>query len=241
MRRVEFIVLCAMVLFSAIGQAKAQSLRVSPVTIELPVSAKTSLLTVGNDSTTPLTVQVRVLRWSQKNGEDVLDKTVEVAASPPLFKVSQGADGVVRIVRTSEAPVAGEEAYRILLDEVPNREKTQVNGVAMVIRQSIPVFFSGTDLRPGALNWQASRRGANLVIKASNTGQKHLKITQLRIDDGEARQLGSVEGLAGYVLGGQEKIWQFPMPKAGPTTGATLRIQAKTQAGPIQASAVLQK
>ena len=82
-----------------------------------------------------MTVQARIFKWTQKNGQDVLEKTSNVIISPPLLTVSNGGNGVVRVVRTNSAPVSGEETYRILLDEVPSREKLQGAGVRIVIRQ----------------------------------------------------------------------------------------------------------
>lgn len=241
MCRVKTAAIAAMLGCSAAGQVNAQSLRVSPVTIDLPVSAQSSLLNVGNDSPKPLTVQARIFRWSQKNGEDVLEKTPDVVVSPPILTVKQGASGVVRVVRVSRAPVNGEETYRVLLDEVPSREKLQAGGVVIAMRQSLPVFFAGMDATPGAVTWSAERRNNKLVLQAANAGQKRLRLTHLHVTDGKSRELISIKGLAGYVLGGQTKAWELPLPKEGIAPGTTLTIQAVSETGPVNASAIVGK
>ncbi len=102
-------------------------------------------------------VQARIFRWSQKDGKDVLEKTSDVIVSPPILSVAKGSDGIVRIARVSTKPVEGEETYRILLDEVPSREKLQGGGLAVVVRQSLPVFFAGVDAKPNSVSWSAVR------------------------------------------------------------------------------------
>ncbi|MGO9474959.1 MAG: molecular chaperone [Rhodomicrobium sp.] len=233
--------ICATVVafaFSATGHAQAQSLRVAPVTIDLPVSVQSAVLTVGNDSPKPLTVQTRVFRWSQRDGQDVLEKTSDVVVSPPILTVSKGTDGTVRVARVSSVPVSGEETYRILLDEVPSREKMQGGGVAILMRQSLPVFFAGLDAKPRALSWQTSWKGNKLVLRAANSGEKHVRLTQLRLLDETSKEIAKIDGLAGYVLGGQTKSWELPLPRGGVVAGTPLSINATTDTGPIHATAI---
>jgi fimbrial chaperone protein len=240
MCRVKLIALTAMLASSAIGQANAQSLRVSPVTIDLPVSIRSSILTVANDSRKPITVQARILHWTQ-DGADILEKTSNVVVSPPIFTLGPGTSNVVRVVRVSPEPVTEEETYRVLLDEVPSREKIQAGGLVIVMRQSLPVFFSGMDAKTGSVSWTATRRNNKLVLQATNSGQKHLKLTMLQVTDDKAEPIAKIEGLAGYVLGGQSRSWELPLPKSGLAAGATLKIEATSEAGPVNASAVVGK
>ncbi len=241
MCRVRLVAVAATVALSATGELKAQSLRVSPVTIDLPVSAQSSSLTIGNDSAKTVTVQARVFRWTQRQGEDVLEKTSEVVVSPPILTLAQGSDNILRVVRTASTPVVGEETYRILIDEVPSREKLQTQGVAIVLRQSLPVFFAGLDVKAADINWNIARHQNMMVVTATNTGQKRFKVSQLRIYTGADRDLASIKGLAGYVLGGQTKTWELPLSDKEITPGAKLNIQTVSDSGPINASVIVGK
>ena len=73
-----------------------------------------------------------------------MEKTADVAVSPPVLSLNGNGEAVVRLVRVANTPVTGEETYRILFDELPSREKLQGTGVKLLIRQSIPVFFMGS-------------------------------------------------------------------------------------------------
>jgi fimbrial chaperone protein len=241
MCRVRLVAIAATVALSATGELKAQSLRVSPVTIDLPVSAQSSTLTIGNDTPKTVTVQARVFRWTQRQGEDVLEKTSDVVVSPPILTLAQGSNNILRVVRTASTPVVGEETYRILIDEVPSGEKLQTQGVAIVLRQSLPVFFAGLDVKSADISWNIARRQNMMVVTATNPGQKRFKVSQLRIYAGADRDLASIKGLAGYVLGGQTKTWELPLSDKEITPGAKLNIQTVSDSGPINASVIVGK
>ncbi|MGO9171612.1 MAG: molecular chaperone [Rhodomicrobium sp.] len=241
MHRVRAVALGALLASSVTGHAHAQSLRVSPVTIDLPPAAKSAVLNVGNDSDKPIAVQARVFRWTQAGGEDKLERTDVVAVSPPLLSVGGKSSGIVRVVRVGQTPVTGEESYRVLLDEVPDRSRMQAGTVVLALRDSVPVFFHGMDALRGDVRWSVSSSGSKLFLQAANPGQKRVKLSGLHVTDGAVRKLISIDGLAGYVLGGQTKIWELPVPKSGLNAGTTLSIEATSEAGPINASATVGK
>jgi fimbrial chaperone protein len=63
--------------------ADAASLQVSPVLVEVMAPGATATITVRNDGTAPLAAQMRIFRWSQSDGEERLEATEDVVASPP--------------------------------------------------------------------------------------------------------------------------------------------------------------
>ena len=213
--------------------SEAQSLKVSPITIDLPSGAASTVLTLQTDKKEGVAVQLRVLRWLQTDGGDQLEKTEDVAVSPPILTVRGGVPSTVRLVRVAKATVSGEETYRLLIDEIPDRKNLQSGNVTFTIRQSLPVFFAGNDTHPGQLTWKAVERKGKLVLEASNAGQKRVKLLKLTVTDEKNRDLVENGGLA-YVLGGQTKTWEL----SGAAAGKTLTIKAESDTGPINASAI---
>jgi len=241
MRRVKVIALIALMAFLGGGAVQAQSLRVSPVTADLPPMSRSTFLTVENGTNEPVQVQVRVFRWSLAYGQDRLERTGDVVVSPPMLTARRGEANIIRIIRIAQTPVAGEETYRVFVEEIPSRKRLQAGTVVLAVRHSIPVFFTAFDLTRGTVNWTASSRKGKLIVMASNPGQKHIKLSQLRVTDGVARQLISINGLAGYVLAGHTKVWELPLPPGAIKPGATLKIDAQSEAGPINAFVVADK
>ncbi len=121
--------------------AYASSLQVAPVSIEMVAPSAASALTLKNSGADPIKAQIRVFRWSQVNGEDKMEPVTDIVASPPMATVMPNKNFIVRLVRLSKQPVAAEENYRIIVDELPDNSKgTPARGVAMAFRYSIPVF-----------------------------------------------------------------------------------------------------
>jgi fimbrial chaperone protein len=217
---------------SAVGPVAAQSIRVSPVTIDLPAGAVSSVLTLDTNSKEGVSVQARVFRWSQADGEDKLEKTDDVVISPPVLTVHDGAPATLRLVRVAKTPVSGEETYRILLDEIPERKKLQSGSVALAVRQSLPVFFTGIDIQPAAISWKVVGRKGKLTLAATNSGQKRVRLFKVSVTDEKNKEV--LRSSLAYVLGGQTRAWEL----SGPAAGKTLTIKAESDTGPVNASAV---
>jgi fimbrial chaperone protein len=212
----------------------AQSLNVSPITIDLPSGAASTVLTLQTNKKEGVAVQLRVLRWLQTDGGDQLEKTEDVVVSPPMLNLRGGAPSTVRLVRVAKATVSGEETYRLLIDEIPDRKNLQSGNVTFTIRQSLPVFFAGDDVRAGSLTWKVGERKGKLALEATNGGQKRVKLWALSVTDEQNRPVLKMDGLAGYVLGGQTKTWEL----SGAAAGKSLTIKAESDKGPINASAI---
>lgn len=127
-------------------------------------------------------LQIRLFKWSQVDGEDHLDPTSEMLVSPPAASVPAGASYTIRVARPAAAAVPTEQAYRLFIDELPKPidPRTIGQGVAMVLRTSMPVFV--TDKKAIAqINWKVWQDAEGLHAEAANVGQRHAKIALLTI------------------------------------------------------------
>jgi fimbrial chaperone protein len=86
-------------------------------------------------------VQVRVFRWTVVDGNDVLEPTRDVVASPPMTVLVPGAENLIRVVRVSDKPPADGERYRLLIDELPDPNRQRAGRVNVLVRHAIPVTF----------------------------------------------------------------------------------------------------
>src|SRR5919108_454317 len=99
---------------------RAAALQVEPVLIDVTAPGAASTITLRNEGTAPINVQVRIFRWSQIDGKESLEPTEDVVASPPAVTLSAKTNYITRIVRVTKRPVVGEESYRILVDQLPD-------------------------------------------------------------------------------------------------------------------------
>jgi fimbrial chaperone protein len=153
-------------------QAPAATLSVSPVSFDIEAPRQNAKLTLQNRGNDAVATQIRVFRWEKKNGTDSLVPTKDVVASPPVAKLKPGAKHTVRIVRVAKRPVEAEESYRLLVDQLPKPVKRTGSQVSLLIRQSIPVFFSTGESDRTPLTWSADITGGELVLTARNGGAR---------------------------------------------------------------------
>src|SRR5206468_11183845 len=116
------------------GAASAGSVQIDPVSIELPHDRNSASLSVRNRDSQPISMRVRVYRWSQANGEDVYQDSEDLVVSPPIFTIAPDHRQLIRIgPRTAAAGTA----YRIVLEEIPPavREGT---GIRVALRINLP-------------------------------------------------------------------------------------------------------
>lgn len=210
-------------------------LRVQPVSIDLRGGGQAATLTLRNEGRTPITVQSRIFRWVQdKNGKESLVSTRDVVVSPPTATLRAGSDYVLRVVRTAKTPIVGEESYRLLVDELPDPSRMDSGQVALLVRQSIPVFFSAADAGRPTVAWSASTTGNTLVLTAQNTGGRRLRVSDIEVKDASGSSLAKKNGLVGYVLGGSSQSWKLPL-RRGAKPGGTVVITGSGDNQPIHA------
>jgi len=216
----------------------AASLRVAPTNLELVAPDSAATLTLRNEDTRPINVQIRVLHWTQIDGIERLDPTTDVVASPPLTTLGSNANYTVRVVRVQKTPVVDEESYRLLVDELPDPSRRLPGGVNFVLRYSIPVFVASPNVSPPHVAWTLQSIGKGAVLTAKNTGGRHLRIADLRLTN-SGKTLTAKAGLVGYVLGGAIMSW--PVPDGGNSiSGHSVVLSAEGDAGAINATVAVQ-
>ncbi len=228
----------AIALMAALGfasSAEAASLRVSPVIIDLAAPTATSQISVFNDASKPINVQVRIFKWSQKNGNDVFEPADGVVVSPPITQLKPGGENMVRLVRTRKKPVSGEESYRILVDELPSGAR-QAATVVMVVRHSIPVFFAKPEASAATISWSVTPVAGGYQLSAENRGDRRFKVANLKLNSG-GRPVAGRDGLVGYVLGHSTARWFVP---ARAKQAGAITIHGESEAGGFDAKAKLQ-
>ena len=217
--------------------ASASTFNISPIRAELAAGHRTEALTITNAEDNPVVVQIRVVRWSQKNGAEQLDDTRELLATPPVLQIPANSQQIIRVALRREPDPAEELTYRVIFEEVPQAAPKDFTGLRVALRLSIPVFVAPARGKANAeLAWQ-SRWLANgqLELAATNSGSGHLQIT-----DFEAQFPGSLMPLRGitskYVLAGSRMSWTLTPPADAMRQGA-IPIRGHSDQGDFSAVA----
>ncbi|OAI28437.1 hypothetical protein A1351_11640 [Methylosinus sp. R-45379] len=197
-----FSLFCSAAVFDG---ASAASLVVSPISLEAAAPQQTVTITLRNSGNRPINGQVRVFVWRQEHGEDVLEPTQNVVCSPPMAEIGPGAEYTIRVVRIVEAPIAGEESYRLVVDEIPDATMRRNGIIAVALRYVIPIFFYEETRSQPRLSWFVTNRDGGRFLVAKNEGDRRAKISALSLNGKPI-----ANGLAGYALGHSERRWKLP-------------------------------
>ena len=216
--------------------AQAATLQISPVMVDLQSGESATGITLRNPGDRPLYGQVRVYRWDQSNHDETLTPTQELVASPPLIQIAAQADQLVRLVRTTPAPVAAEQSYRILIDELPAPDTSATSGVMIRLRYSVPVFVepAGKIAQP-VLSWHLGRDGQGWVLRVDNAGQRRAQIAAVQLVDSAGKVYEINKGLLGYALAGRTRQWTVPLPADANMSGA-VKVRAAVNSLPAEAA-----
>lgn len=228
----------ALLLLLAVSiHSRAGSLQVAPILLEFAPTQNSQTLWLANTGQHPLRAQIRVQQWTQVDGQDVLQPSDALLASPPLVEIAAGHSQLVRLVQAAASNTAGELAFRLIVDELPGGADTMGSGLQFLLRYSVPVFV----LPPGAIpqlersgarpvtdaqllqgQWRMEGRNATLTLQ--NNGKQRIRISQLSWVTPSGPAVDISPGLLGYVLAGSRMRWTLPLPADLPASGT---LQAK--------------
>ena len=216
--------------------AAGASLEVHPVRLTLSAAQPVAALTVRNAGTQPAGLHLQVMAWTQADAADHYAATRELLATPPIFTLAPGAVQTVRVGLRRAVDPQRELAYRLYLQEIPDRAAPHGTGVRIALRIGIPVFVPPRAPAVPLVHWRAQHDGGAIVLHAQNAGRVHARIVEMQLRSGSqtiARTTGT------YLLPGQSWRWRLavsPMPAAH----AQLRVSAQTTAGDVNADVVLE-
>lgn len=216
MRALYFAALAAAVF--VVSDATAGSFSVAPVRIELKAPRRAASVEVQNTGDRPAQIQVERYRWIADNGgDDKLEATEDVIATPPIFTLEPGQKQIVRVLLFGAADPARESTYRIILQETALNDPPP-NVVQALLRINMPMFITPPGAR-ASLGWSVEREGERWWLSMENTGNAHAQITGVRTPAGQALKA------TGYILPGERKRIAIDQPLD--SVSVTLRDQAE--------------
>ena len=207
-------------LAAGMGQVNAAAtILLWPIDPWLSADTRATELWIQNQGNSPTTMQVRIVRWKQEGGYERYTAQQDVVASPPIVTISQGSKQLIRLIRQADIPAGVEQAYRIIVDEIPqpnDNSKPQI-GLKLQMRYSIPLFVYGqgvATIQEGAhhalvetrdLSWRIVQEGGKPALQVRNNGDIHVRLSQVKLDNRSV-----ADGLLGYVLPRSSRSWPLP-------------------------------
>jgi fimbrial chaperone protein len=208
-RRLAAAVVIAAVAVAGAAHARGQ-LQTRQTGIDLPSGARAGRLVLANTGDAPVAAQIRVYAWTQEGGEDRLEPSDALVASPPIVEIPAGGEQLIRLVRPTAATVPREQAYRVVVDELPgDPAEGQGSAVTVRMRYLLPLFVRAADPAPAAVQCHVEAD----ALACRNHGGQAAQFGATRLVDAGGRATEITRGLLGYVLAGSER--RFPLDAAG--------------------------
>jgi fimbrial chaperone protein len=215
------------------GAAPAQSsFTVTPLRIELSPRSPAAIVDVINTSVGPLTLQMQQRAWVQPDGKDGQADTRDLILSPAIFTLQRGEKQVVRIALRAAPDAQRERAYRIFVSEVPTPQlkvAPDASGFRVALRMDIPLFVAPLQAAAPQPSYALDVKTARLIVR--NAGSGHIRYTDFAVVQA-GRKVADLPIFT--VLAGGERSFDLPREKL--TSSGGLRVQADSNAGPIDAA-----
>lgn len=191
----------------------AGSVRISPVQVDFVDQDKSASIMLSNESINPNNLQIRVFKWEQDaTGTDQLLATNEIAVSPSIVNMQSNGVNNIRLVRINNTQVQSEQAYRIIVDELPKPidSRKVSNGLQVLVRSSLPLFVVNSK-NISDLKAQLISVDNKIFVQVENIGTRHILLQELSVFDKNTSQKYkiNVNTVNGYLLAGKSKQYEI--------------------------------
>lgn len=217
----------AVIIMGSFFTSTALAVIISPVKVELSPNHPVVTITVTNDADLPLIIQNQVLAWTQVNGEDHLEESMDLLVAPVIAEIKPGGEQIFRVTQRRATVAVTERAYRLILDDISTVERQpQINGVNFVISHRLPVFVAGTGKigsKPQLV--ECVNVTEQSCVRMKNDGDQYVQVRTLKVS-GRNWQKDLESG--GRILAGAWKQWTFVTP---PVSAGQLTLTVETSEG----------
>lgn len=216
--------------------AAAGNFGVSPIRIDLDTQARTGAVTVTNDDSGPLRLQVRLAEWTQDaEGRDVYKDSEELVYFPRLVSMGRDEQRLLRVgLRTPPQP--REKTYRLFVEELPAPPEPGTEAtsrVAIAVRFGVPVFLRPPQEQVGGEIERLEFAEGKLRMRVRNTGNVHFRILSITAQDDKGF---ATEAQGWYLLAGAAREHELPIEARHCAQLQDLSVVVKTDRNELRGS-----
>jgi fimbrial chaperone protein len=225
-------------LLGAASPARAASLQVVPVLVELSPTDPRATVVVKNVADAPVRLELAASAWDQApDGQMRLAPAPEILVYPPLLQLAPQEERKVR-VSTTAAFGRREQAFRLFIKELPPAERPEAkNAVRFITRIGVPVFLAPARAELRAEITGAAVHAGRVALTLRNTGTTRLSPGKVRIEGlgADGKPVLAAEADVWYVLAGGERALDVALPAGGCARVRTVVVEAPVGDGTVRA------
>jgi fimbrial chaperone protein len=203
---------------------------INPVRIFFEGVKKTDILTIKNESTKSVALQMTAFAWTQdEKGENVYAPTEDILFFPKLLEIKPGEEKIIRIGKKISLSDT-EKTYRLFIEEIPDNSKAETTSVRILTKVGVPIFIPPlkTSASGAIEKIELNRSGLRLGVK--NDGNVHFIIRSIRVagNDSAGKEVYDMEEAGGYLHHGRSKEFAFEIPQDACRNMKTLNVHIDT-------------
>ena len=218
------------------GRAAAANITVIPVQVYIPAGASSAVLTIQNQSTQPLRLQITGFAWDQNpNGTMKLTPSADLIFFPALVTVAPSDAQQIRI-GIERPPDKTEQAFRIFVTQLPGAsDVTHGDTVAVRMKIGVPVFVEPPHEKNLLAVNSASVKARKLSFALRNDGNVHQRVKDIKIVgmDAAGKAVFSDKAHGWYLLSGDRFDVAVPISNTACRAVRTISVTVTTDVGPF--------
>jgi fimbrial chaperone protein len=210
-------------------QAHAATFSINPLRMELGARQRTDVITFKNTADAPLRLQVRTMQWAvADDGQWQLTPSKDLNVTPELTEIPAGGSAQFRVGTLLDAG-ASERSYRLLIDELPGLDASEVAQpeIKVLTQISLPVFIEPAKrTRLPALGTVSVDHGV-LAMAVGDSGTQRLDPQGIKVavlDEG-GHVLEQRDATANYVLPGRNWFLSMKLSADACRRAATVSVR----------------
>ena len=197
------------VFFFAVATCRAGSIELTPVRLDLSAAAKVAVLTVRNTGDEDTVMQVTLNKWTLDGQRYVYEPSQELIVTPVTFQLAPGKKQIIRIGLRSNPPADKEDAFRLLVEEVPPPPSADVTQTRLVVRHDLPVFIAPAVKARPAIDVSIGCEDDGTKLRLTNIGNVHQKLRDVVLEDVATNQELAHLDTFDYLLPAAQRAWNL--------------------------------
>jgi fimbrial chaperone protein len=214
---------------------------VAPIIVTIERGARSASITVGNEGTDPLQLNISAAAWTQDaEGKDVYEPTTELVFYPKVMTLAAGEQRLIRI-GVKGAPPEKEKTFRIFLrppkgtqpqkERDPDAASKNVSAkLSFTVGFAPPIFYVPAEHRIEGRIETVVFSGGKIHVQVRNTGNMHFRLNTVtvtgRTADGGIAWKREVRGW--YLLHGITRSFQTEVAQSDCRKVTRLEIEASS-------------
>lgn len=222
----------------AAAPVSAGQFGVQPIKVFLSKDTTSVLLSVENESDSPLRAQVTGFSWNETtNGKMELTPTDDLIYFPTLITMGPRETRSVRVGLATSAVTPVEKTYRVFIEELPSLDSqlAPTKGAHLTVRTKvgIPIFLEPANGTLKAVIGQGKLDAGKVDVAVTNQGSLHVMVDSVKVvaKDAAGHEVFDKAIRGWYVMPSQERDFAIAVPKAACSKAESYDVTADSDVG----------